>query len=193
MQSRSHVMEGIDASSDHVISEMLLIGFERPQILEAIEEVGPSIERAVEYIVDGGSRKKDSTPISGPNCSASNPRASGKRVGTRQSSILNFLKPSSTPKRIKTRDTYVPKLVEEENVSLCNDDRFKPVVRSSELHACNQQVQEIGPDWENKVKDLLRKHFGFSSLKSFQKEVLEAWLANQDCLVLAATGSGTLA
>ncbi|WMV12005.1 hypothetical protein MTR67_005390 [Solanum verrucosum] len=50
--------------------------------------------------------------------------------------------------------------------------------------------EDIGPDWQKKVKNLLQKHFGFSLLKDFQKEALEAWLSHQDCPVLAATGSG---
>ncbi|KAG0482314.1 hypothetical protein HPP92_010398 [Vanilla planifolia] len=44
--------------------------------------------------------------------------------------------------------------------------------------------------WENKISDALQKHFGFSSLKGFQKDAIKAWLANKDCLILAATGSG---
>ncbi|KAL2940979.1 ATP-dependent DNA helicase Q-like SIM [Bienertia sinuspersici] len=49
---------------------------------------------------------------------------------------------------------------------------------------------ELGLDWEQKANCLLQKHFGYSTLKSFQIEALGAWLAHQDCLVLAATGSG---
>ncbi|XP_042462877.1 ATP-dependent DNA helicase Q-like SIM isoform X3 [Zingiber officinale] len=60
---------------------------------------------------------------------------------------------------------------------------------------CNSQShslhnQEVKLEWEQKVGDILHKHFGFSSLKGFQKKALDAWLANRDCLVLAATGSG---
>ncbi|KAK3023468.1 hypothetical protein RJ639_044848 [Escallonia herrerae] len=50
--------------------------------------------------------------------------------------------------------------------------------------------EDIGPHWVQKAETMLRKHFGYSFLKSFQKEALAAWLGNQDCLVLAATGSG---
>ncbi|KAL5652315.1 hypothetical protein ACJX0J_037773, partial [Zea mays] len=32
-------------------------------------------------------------------------------------------------------------------------------------------------------------HFGFSNLKAFQKEVLDAWFAHGDCILLAATKS----
>ncbi|WOG84369.1 hypothetical protein DCAR_0103552 [Daucus carota subsp. sativus] len=54
----------------------------------------------------------------------------------------------------------------------------------------NSEEEDIGQDWELRVKNLMQKHFGFSALKSFQKEVLAAFIAHQDCLVLAATGSG---
>jgi hypothetical protein len=40
------------------------------------------------------------------------------------------------------------------------------------------------------ISALLQKHFGFSSLKAFQKEVLDAWFAHGDCVLLAATRSG---
>ncbi|XP_021772893.1 ATP-dependent DNA helicase Q-like SIM isoform X2 [Chenopodium quinoa] len=53
-----------------------------------------------------------------------------------------------------------------------------------------EEEAEVGPDWDQKANSLLRKHFGYSGLKSFQKETLGAWFAHQDCLVLAATGSG---
>lgn len=41
-----------------------------------------------------------------------------------------------------------------------------------------------------KAQQSLGKYFGYSSLKPFQLEALKAWAAHQDCLVLAATGSG---
>jgi werner syndrome ATP-dependent helicase len=37
------------------------------------------------------------------------------------------------------------------------------------------------------ISAVLQKHFGFSSLKAFQKEVLDAWFAHGDCVLLAAT------
>ncbi|XP_031269524.1 ATP-dependent DNA helicase Q-like SIM [Pistacia vera] len=58
------------------------------------------------------------------------------------------------------------------------------------LPVLSKQEAKIGSDWEVKVNSLLQKQFGYSSLKKFQKEALAAWLDHQDCLVLAATGSG---
>lgn len=47
-------------------------------------------------------------------------------------------------------------------------------------------------DRTDKIRAVLQKHFGFSCVKGFQKEALDAWFAHKDCLVLAATGSGSL-
>ncbi|MCO5583006.1 hypothetical protein L7F22_036912 [Adiantum nelumboides] len=41
-----------------------------------------------------------------------------------------------------------------------------------------------------KAENASSKHFGFSRLKPFQMDALKAWANQQDCLVLAATGSG---
>jgi Werner syndrome ATP-dependent helicase len=49
-----------------------------------------------------------------------------------------------------------------------------------------------GFDRTDRVSAVLQKHFGFSCVKGFQKEALDAWFAHKDCLVLAATGSGSL-
>jgi Werner syndrome ATP-dependent helicase len=54
---------------------------------------------------------------------------------------------------------------------------------------CKEEVG-FGLDWEERANRVLQERFGYSSLKSFQKEALAAWAAHQDCLVLAATGSG---
>ena len=40
-----------------------------------------------------------------------------------------------------------------------------------------------------RMEAIMQKYFGFSSLKGFQKEALDTWSSNKDCLVLAATGS----
>ncbi|PIA61493.1 hypothetical protein AQUCO_00300774v1 [Aquilegia coerulea] len=185
-------MEG----NDHVIAELIEMGFEFSQVMEAIESVGPTIDSAVEFIINA-SERKNSGAFSGSNCSTSNARTLGKRSASssrplgqmKQSSIVKHLESTSAPKRIKTQDKGSEPL-EEQNASLCHGNSLRHMMNSSALPVCNQQVQEIGSDWEKKVKNLLQVHFGFSSLKSFQKEALEAWLANQDCLVLAATGSG---
>ncbi|KAF5195089.1 Atp-dependent dna helicase [Thalictrum thalictroides] len=199
-------MEGNDVSTDHVVAGLIEMGFESSQVMEAIESVGPSIDSAVEFILNA-SQRKSSGAFSGSNCSTSNAHTLGKRSVSssrplgrmKQSSIVKHLESTTTPKRIKTQDTSHATVscskkgsepLEEQKASLCYGNSLRHMMSSSALPVCNQQVQEIGSDWENKVKNLLQVHFGISSLKSFQKEALEAWFANQDCLVLAATGSG---
>jgi hypothetical protein len=61
-----------------------------------------------------------------------------------------------------------------------------------------QQTQTLfensrgGFDRTDRVSAVVQKHFGFSCVNWFQKEALDAWFAHKDCLVLAATGSGSL-
>lgn len=63
---------------------------------------------------------------------------------------------------------------------------------TSSLYTDYKDVEDLGSDWEQKSQDILNKHFGYLSLKTFQKEALSAWFMYKDCLVLAATGSGML-
>jgi superfamily II DNA or RNA helicase len=55
---------------------------------------------------------------------------------------------------------------------------------------CTDPLQDTQLNWEQKAEALLRQRFGYKELKCFQKEALKAWAGHQDCLVLAATGSG---
>lgn len=112
--------------------------------------------------------------------SVKNVRGLGQK---RQSSILEHFRPVSMAKRAKTQ------VVEERKESISGKSHCVEPLSDSFPVSCSNELP-IGPDWEQKVNSLLRKHFGFSSLKGFQREALAAWLARQDCLVLAATGSG---
>ncbi|GMP40216.1 hypothetical protein CsSME_00010754 [Camellia sinensis var. sinensis] len=200
-------MDSSCVSSDQVVAELIGMGFEFSDVTEAIKAVGPSLEDAIEFILNGSCRNSTVASASS-KCSTSNGKALGKRALSasrssdrmRQSTIMERLQSTGRPKRSKTNT--------ESNVSVTGSQVLpKPVEGSNEpFHArkCNlettpeksilpfrcQEELDIGPDWEQKVNNLLYKHFGYSSLKSFQKEALAAWLAHQDCLVLAATGSG---
>ncbi|CAL5378788.1 unnamed protein product [Camellia sinensis] len=200
-------MDSSCVSSDQVVAELIGMGFEFSDVTEAIKAVGPSLEDAVEFILNGSCRNSTVASASS-KCSTSNGKALGKRALSasrssdrmRQSTIMEHLQSTGRPKRSKTNT--------ESNVSVSGSQAFpKPVKGSNQpFHArkCNlettpeksilpfrcQEELDIGPDWEQKVNNLLYNHFGYSSLKSFQKEALAAWLAHQDCLVLAATGSG---
>ncbi|KAL7235219.1 hypothetical protein ACSBR1_018663 [Camellia fascicularis] len=200
-------MDSSCVSSDQVVAELIGMGFEFSDVTEAIKAVGPSLEDAVEFILNGSCRNSTVASASS-KCSTSNGKALGKRALSashssdrmRQSTIMEHLQSTGRPKRSKTNT--------ESNVSVSGSQVLpKPVKGSNEpfqARKCNlkttpeksilpfrcQEELDIGPDWEQKVNNLLYKHFGYSSLKSFQKEALAAWLAHQDCLVLAATGSG---
>ncbi|XP_050225916.1 ATP-dependent DNA helicase Q-like SIM isoform X2 [Mercurialis annua] len=105
----------------------------------------------------------------------------------KQTRILDHFQSSSRPKRLRTNNN-VP------NISH-NVAEFKDCLTSLDCSNLKTVVSEEEADmglldWENRANSVLHKHFGYVSLKSFQKEALAAWVANQDCLVLAATGSG---
>ncbi|KAL4188579.1 hypothetical protein AMTRI_Chr08g202890 [Amborella trichopoda] len=98
-----------------------------------------------------------------------------------QSSSIDYRKMLSVES--SANDMTLNELPTEDLCSLKNDN--------SSFHSTHwSQGQGIDSKWETKVNFLLKNYFGISSLKSFQKEALEAWLAHRDCLVLAATGSG---
>ncbi|KAG6586250.1 ATP-dependent DNA helicase Q-like SIM, partial [Cucurbita argyrosperma subsp. sororia] len=122
-------------------------------------------------------------------------RAQSLLVPMRQSSILDHFSLTNRGKRSKTEAEPVLPISEPE-VS------HYPVEDTQEHRICDLQAESDSYlvdwsqepdtllDWEKKLNRLLKKHFGYPFLKKFQKEALEAWLNHQDCLVLAATGSG---
>ncbi|KAK9136923.1 hypothetical protein Sjap_007517 [Stephania japonica] len=198
-------MEGNNVSSDHVIAELVEMGFEFSLVMEAIGAVGLSLDAAVDYLVNASNRKNFSSSggMSGLNNDAC---VLGKRVASsrslskmKQPTIIKHLQPSHRIKRTKTCDSSIasisgskmPMPLEAKKVPCIDGDGIvrQQMRQSSNLANCAQD-KDLGLDWEGKVVNLLQKHFGFSSLKSFQKEAFAAWSANQDCLVLAATGSG---
>ncbi|KAK7820090.1 atp-dependent dna helicase q-like sim [Quercus suber] len=163
-------MDGNGLSFDEVIAKLIEMGFQNSSVLEAVKAVGPSFDDALEYLSNYSHRNS--------------------RGQLRQLSILDHFQSTARPKKRRTGflpDALVP--VEEHKEDLsgmhCNLETM------SELFPvdCPWEL-DIASDWEKKVVSLLQKHFRYSSLKNFQKEALAAWLAHQDCLVLAATGSG---
>ncbi|XP_041022267.1 ATP-dependent DNA helicase Q-like SIM isoform X2 [Juglans microcarpa x Juglans regia] len=179
-------MDGNDTSSDQVIEKLIEMGFEDFAVKEGVKARGPSFVDALDYILNGPCRNGGGTSSSS-RCSTGNRKALQKRAfsslhpssETRQSSILDHFQFKARPKPSKV-DVVPDMLVSGSNVSPSYVEDHRD---------CTQEL-EIGTDWEKKVISLLQNHFGYSSLKNFQKEALAAWFANQDCLVLAATGSG---
>ncbi|GAB2246446.1 hypothetical protein Droror1_Dr00001939 [Drosera rotundifolia] len=211
-------MDGTGVSSNHVVSELLEMGFEYSLVARAVEAVGPFLDKAVDYMLRSSCRD-DRNGLASSGClSLSCGSPLGKRRGKsghmsgqmRQASILEHLRRMPPPKKKKTFDsdemsTRVESLKQEseecdrveEVASYVGGDHSSNAESSltmppEALHSHREAVEnaEFGSDWENKVTGILRKQFGYSALKSFQKEALSAWIANQDCLVLAATGSG---
>lgn len=231
-------MGGNDVFLDHIIAELIDMGFEFAKAIEAIEAVGPCLDDAVEFILHGScdSKMAKNGQVSGNFTSFSSRRhALGKGVMSshpsnrmKQSSITDHISSFGRTKRSisytasGTSFSGMKKLrssnLDHQKISdVCTNSNLELASQSFQQdvqthvppielkdspqengsfqseqisHFCNFESEEVALDWENTVSSILRKHFGFSSLKDFQKEALEAWLAHRDCLVLAATGSG---
>lgn len=202
-------MSGSGTSRDEVIAKLIEMGFDDSDITEAVETVGPSFNDAIEYILNGSVRNsKGKSVIWSSRCVTENGKTLGKRTLSsanslgqmRQASLLDHFQSGNRQKRGKRNvgdDVSVsgsvvsPSIVEEQKESYPGMDCNLKAESDSLAVSCPKEV-EIGSDWEVKVNSLLKKHFGYSSLKNFQKEALSAWLAHHDCLVLAATGSGSI-
>lgn len=125
---------------------------------------------------------------------------SGKRTQSqvlmRQSSILDHFSLTNRGKRSKTEAEPVVPFSEPEvshyPVEDTQEHQRRVLQNESDSYLIDgPQEPDTLLDWEKKLNRVLKKHFGYPFLKKFQKEALEAWLNHQDCLVLAATGSGT--
>lgn len=195
-------------SSDQVIAKLIEMGFVNSTVIEAVQAVGPSFDDAVEYILSRCNRNSDRVTRSS-KFPSSNVKVLGKRAlpsssplgQMRQSSILEHFQSPGRPKRSRTdvvanassvsRCEVFPTNVEKCKQPLPCESSYKGNLLEPLKVYCPQEL-DVGSDWEQKVNSLLQMHFGYSSLKKFQREALTAWLNHQDCLVLAATGSGTI-
>ncbi|KAJ0960149.1 hypothetical protein J5N97_002068 [Dioscorea zingiberensis] len=179
-----------DVSADHVIAELIDMGFEFDKAVKAIEVVGPCLDDVLEFILNGSCDRARAQ-----DCSTRRPRTLGLRR-LKQSNITDDVLPNNRTKENLSRGSFDASSSKHMRIQ----DEFKPaestlilrVGNAGQSGLCNLQSEDVELGWDQKVCRLLQKHFGFSSLKGFQKEALEAWLANRDCLVLAATGSGIL-
>lgn len=197
--------EGDNVACDQVTAELISMGFEFSDVAEAINAVGPSLDMAVEYILNDSRMKSDcasSSSISFARRGKSLRKYSESSLKSvrkmRQSSIVKLLDSGSRPTRrkitiesdvsaSKSRTLGSPK----ESFPFANSNALSTTQTLNEL-IDQKDAEGIGSDWEEKAKEILCKHFGYSSLKPFQKEALSAWITYKDCLVLAATGSGIL-
>ncbi|XP_024962675.1 ATP-dependent DNA helicase Q-like SIM isoform X2 [Cynara cardunculus var. scolymus] len=200
-------MEGSNLASDLVIAELIGMGFQISEVTEAIKEVGPSLNNAIEFILNACNKNHDGKS-DGSRCSSGSKKATRKRdlsatgkksVGRmRQLSIMDHLQSAGRPKISKTslesdvsvsRAKVLPTNGEGyESISpICSHQGIVPGLSVNSSYSLEE---DVGSDWELRADTLLQQHFGYPSLKGFQKEALAAWIAHKDCLVLAATGSG---
>ncbi|PUZ64065.1 hypothetical protein GQ55_3G113600 [Panicum hallii var. hallii] len=193
---------GGHVSADGLIAELLDMGFDFDDIAAAVGAVGPRRAEALEVLLGGSgagagqARRGGGTP-SRPASRAALPRPAGKgtqlrnpRGRLRQSSITDHIASGAGSRNGSGREASTSFPCSETPV-----DHRVPVG----VDVCSKLGPELQSLVENlradcshkdKITAVLQKHFGFSSLKGFQMEVLDAWFAHKDCLVLAATGSG---
>lgn len=194
---------------DGTVEKLIEMGFESCAAEQAVKEVGPSLDKAVDYLLNGSSSRNcegSGAMTSSSECFTSS--KSGKRMLSgsaysgrkRQSSILeHFRLPRSVKRGMLSSDVsdvlvsgskVLPLSVNgcEESCVSVDCGKVENVVDGLPVW-CKEEVG-FGLDWEERANRVLQERFGYSSLKGFQKEALAAWAAHQDCLVLAATGSG---
>ncbi|XP_071729637.1 ATP-dependent DNA helicase Q-like SIM [Rutidosis leptorrhynchoides] len=171
-------MDGSKFDPDLIIAELISMGFQISDASQAVKQVGPSLNNAIDFILNKNNNNNASNTNEDNGSSKKVTRKKEVKqsiVGRmRQSTILDHLQSAGKSKISKTS-------VEAD----ASGSRAKVVGLSS----CSIE-EDVGLDWEVRANRLLQQHFGYASIKTFQKEALEAWMAHKDCLVLAATGSG---
>lgn len=196
--------EAVDG--DAVIAKLVEMGFEYSSAVEAVKVAGASINDAADYILNGPWRTNLGASTSS-NRSKVCVKASGKSASSLsqpsgrmwQSNILDHFGTKRQTKRSRfnvAKDVLDARskvsTVMEGNGNVHPDTHRDTKITSEIIAVDSAEELHLGADWEQQVNGLLRKHFGHASLKSFQREALAAWLSHQDCLVLAATGSGDI-
>ncbi|XP_023732187.1 ATP-dependent DNA helicase Q-like SIM [Lactuca sativa] len=184
-------MDGNNLASDQVIAELMGMGFQISEATKAIKEVGPSLNNAIDFILNAGSRNQEGTSNDSSKkvTRKKDLSAPGKQSGgrMRQLSIMDHLQSAGKPKVNKTSLESETSFSRTKVLSF-HGEGCEAIQQP--IYSSYSKAEQVGEDWELKANALLQKHFGYSSLKRFQKEALAAWMAHKDCLVLAATGSG---
>uniref|UniRef100_A0A0E0DM44 DNA 3'-5' helicase n=1 Tax=Oryza meridionalis TaxID=40149 RepID=A0A0E0DM44_9ORYZ len=194
---------GGDVSADRVIAELLDMGFEFDEISRAIGAVGPHRADVLEFMLGGsgnGKMKKASRETRSRSSVSSNAEARPSDDGNKLVNPRKRLKQSSITDHLASntgcgRGSCSEKASTSYPCLAASDDPRAPVSADvcsalkpeSQFLLANSRTES---DLGDKISAVLRKHFGFSCVKGFQKEALDAWFAHKDCLVLAATGSG---
>lgn len=184
---------------DHVVAQLVDMGFHLSKAVEAVEIVGPRLEVAVEFLLNGSSldvaseQEVQSHASGGHECSTARPSCSSSSSvnRTRQTAITEHLIiPAGQASKLKKSEKLMLNVSSRQKMHYATCSFQHPILERVQVKDFGNGSQETVFDWEEKVNNILPKYFGFSSLKSFQREAIEAWLRNQDCLILAATGSG---
>jgi Werner syndrome ATP-dependent helicase len=195
---------GSDVSADALIAELLDMGFDFDDITAAVGAVGPRRAEALEVLLGGpgagaGQARRGGGAPSRRASFAAQPRPAGKGTQSKLSSPRGRLRQPSITDHIASAAGRRNESGREASTSFpCSE---APVDHS--VPVGGDICSKLGPELqslvdnsrgncvrEEKISAVLQKHFGFTSVKGFQMEVLNAWFANKDCLVLAATGSG---
>ncbi|KAL8128541.1 hypothetical protein V2J09_017696 [Rumex salicifolius] len=181
-------MEASGMTSDEIITNLIGMGFELSLAAQAVEVVGPSLHNAVDYILTQSSKQNENPSTSHKVSVLTQNKSSKKRS-------LSTLRPFGQTRQISIREVLESRSCTEKigNGDISNITNLEPKVffqSGIEQIISRQEDVQIGLDFDERASRVLQKHFGFSSLKSFQEEALNAWASHQDCLILSATGSG---
>ncbi|XP_052156642.1 ATP-dependent DNA helicase Q-like SIM isoform X2 [Oryza glaberrima] len=194
-----------DVSADRVIAELLDMGFEFDEISRAIGAVGTRRADVLEFMLGGsgnGKMKKASRETRSRSCVSSNAEARPSDDGNKLVNPRKRLKQSSITDHLASntgcgRGSCGEKASTSYPCLAASDDPRAPVAVSADVCSALKPESQFllansrsESDLGHKISAVLRKHFGFSCVKGFQKEALDAWFAHKDSLVLAATGSG---
>ncbi|KAF8762605.1 hypothetical protein HU200_009130 [Digitaria exilis] len=197
---------GGDVSADGLIAELLDMGFDFDDISAAVGAIGPRRAEVLDVLLGGpvavagaGQARRGGGALSRPASFAAPPRPAGRGTKSSNPRGSGKLRQSSITDHIASATGSRNESGQEASTSfLCSQapaDRRVPVgvdICSKLGPELQPLIDNLGVDCSHKVRigAVLQKHFGFSSLKGFQMEVLDAWFAHKDCLVLAATRSG---
>ncbi|KAF3774526.1 ATP-dependent DNA helicase Q-like SIM [Nymphaea thermarum] len=154
-----------DESADHVLAQLVEMGFDLQAALDAIEAVGPRLDEALDRILMASSSSIPTANNIDPYPSIS---VIPDDLHQEKDSVSRFHGPT-TERRSPEAKLPPP---------------------SSSSPRCSEECEALESNWEERANVILRRHFGIPALKGFQKQALQAWVDNRDCLVLAATGSG---
>jgi werner syndrome ATP-dependent helicase len=194
---------GCDVSADGLIAELLDMGFEFDAISAAVGAVGPRRAEVLEVLLGGSDARAGQARRGGgvpgrPALSTAQPRPAGR--GMKLSNPRGRLRQSSITDHVASATGGGKESGREANISFpCSSAPGGPRVMPVAVDFCSEpgpqsqslvENSTVESDQMDRISAVLQKHFGFSCLKAFQKEVLDAWSAHRDCIVLAATGSG---